>query len=113
MVLVGLLLTLIGVGNVYTGYVKTAQYEVLLAAREASAAREQVFTEPWRSPLLSHLRVEQSPTDAARAKLDFYRVVYTGGRLLTLIGMLCAAGGAVIFWHRQAGTPLFRSTGGL
>jgi hypothetical protein len=107
MVLVGLLLVLIGLGNTYTGFSKTAEYEQLLAAYSSSEAqpvdgsvREDAGA--WRSPLLSRVEIEKTPSDAARSKLDFYRVVYTGGRLLLLAGMFCAVAGAVHFWYRQS-----------
>jgi hypothetical protein len=107
LVLVSLLLTLIGLGNVYTGRTKTAEYEELLANKRAlppePSPRESSHLEPrLRSSLLRTLAPEEDPFAAARAKLDFYRVVHSGGRLLTLLGLFCFATGVIHFWYRQA-----------
>lgn len=106
-VLIGLLLAMIGFGNVYTGSIKTAEYEELLAtpASEPQPPRQDDAPklEPHlRTTLLSSLAGQQDPNSAARAKLDFYRVVYSGGRLLTLAGLFCALAGAIHYWYRES-----------
>lgn len=116
MVLVGLLLSLIGAGNIYTGYTKTAEYERLLEVRTSSPspqARQDrgAAGSAWRSPLLSRIDLDETPSAAARSKLDFYRVVYSGGRLLALLGIFCALTGAIVFWYRQTRTQLATSAG--
>lgn len=106
LVLVGLLLTLIGLGNVYTGTTKAAEYEELLATRHAKPPEprehESSRLEPrLRSSLLKNLAEEDDRFAAARAKLDFYRVVHGGGRLLTLLGLFSAISGVIHFWYRH------------
>jgi hypothetical protein len=105
LVVVGLLLTVIGFGNVYTGQNKTAEYEQLLANRTLSARqRSEAAAEgrgSLRSSLLTTFERDQVPSAAARSKLDFYRVVDTGGRLLTLLGAFCAIGGILLAWYRR------------
>lgn len=107
LVLVGLLLVMIGFGNVYTGSTKTAEYEQRLETHEppvrAPRRNDNTKLEPHlRTTLLSSLAGQQDPQSAARAKLDFYRVVYGGGRLLTLLGMFCAVAGAIHYWYRES-----------
>jgi hypothetical protein len=107
LVLVGALLLLVGAGNLYTGGTKTAEYQQLLAAarptavpphRRGGAAR----LEPrLRSSLLRSLSAPEDPLATARAKLDFYRVVHRGGRLMALAGVLCAIAGVLRARYRQ------------
>jgi len=107
LVIVGLLLTLIGLGNVYTGTTKAAEYEALLATGRATPPEPRKSDSPrleprLRNSLLKNLAEEDDRFAAARAKLDFYRVVHGGGRLLTLLGLFCAVSGVIHFWYRYS-----------
>lgn len=103
---VGLLLVIIGFGNWYTGQDKGAEYELLLAAGNLPAPVEQF--EDFRelnahttATLLSPLQRGADEHTIANAKLDFYKVVQSGGRLLILLGLFCAAAGMIRSWYRQ------------
>jgi hypothetical protein len=77
----------------------------------AKASRRGATTLRGSSPISDRLfsilwRVDKTLV-GQRAKLDFYRVVYSGGRLLTLLGMFCVAAGVIHFWYRETrATPL-------
>jgi hypothetical protein len=106
LVLVGLLLAAIGLGNIYTGSTKTTEYEQLLTTggvqSESPRQTQTTRLEPHlRSTLLESLAGHRDPFSAARAKVDFYRVVYSGGRLLTLLGVFCTVAGIIHFWYRE------------
>jgi hypothetical protein len=109
LVIVGLLLTAIGFGNVYTGRTKTAEYEQLLSTHTVESEPERrpqaTKLEPHlRTTLLKSLSGRRDVFSVARAKLDFYRVVYSGGRLLMLLGTFCAIAGIIHFWYRETRT---------
>ena len=85
LVIVGLLLTLIGLGNVYTGTTKAAEYEKLLATERATPPEPRKSDSPrleprLRNSLLKNLAEEDDRFAAARAKLDFDRVVHDPGQ---------------------------------
>jgi hypothetical protein len=103
---VGLLLVVIGFGNWYTGWDKAAEHERLLAAGNLSAPAEHF--EDFReldarttATLLSALQRGSDEHTIVSAKLDFYKVVQSGGRLLVLLGLFCAAAGMIRSWYRQ------------
>jgi hypothetical protein len=106
LVLVGLLLGAIGFGNAYTGSRKIAEYEQLLANRAHSEMEHDRAVEgaEVRLSLLDSFARAQVPSAAARSKLDFYRVVDTGGRLLSLLGVFCVVGGMIRARHRALGS---------
>ncbi len=103
---VGVLLIVLGLGNWYTGIDKGAEYEQLLAAGNLPAPVENF--EDFReldarttTTLLSPLQRGSDEYTIANAKLDFYKVVQSGGRLLILAGLFCAAAGLIRSWHYQ------------
>ncbi|HXQ24711.1 MAG TPA: hypothetical protein VN812_23740 [Candidatus Acidoferrales bacterium] len=103
---VGLLLVVLGFGNWYTGQDKGAEYERLLAAGNLPAPVEQF--EDFReldarttTTLLTALQRGADEYTIVNAKLDFYKVVQSGGRLLILLGLFCAAAGMIRSWYRQ------------
>ena len=112
LVIVGMLLTVIGFGNIYTGSTKIAEYEqslkVVRIEDQPQRRSDATRLEPHlRSTLLDSLAGQQDPLSFQRAKLDFYRVVYSGGRLIILLGMFCVAAGVIHFWYRETrATPL-------
>jgi uncharacterized membrane protein YidH (DUF202 family) len=103
---VGLFLIVLGLGNWYTGIDKGAEYERLLAAGNLPTSVEHF--EDFRqldarttATLLSPLQRGSDEYTIANAKLDFYEVVQSGGRLLVLAGLFCAAAGVIRSWRRQ------------
>ena len=103
---VGLLLVIIGFGTWYTGQDTGAEYEQLLAAGNLPAPVEQF--EDFReldarttATLLTALQRGADEYTIVNAKLDFYKVVQSGGRLLILLGLFCAAAGMIRSWYRQ------------
>jgi len=103
---VGLILMLFGVGNWYTGVDKGAEYEQLLATGKltSSVADYDDFPELDASTtgmLLGTLRDGSDESTLLTAKLDFYRVLQSGGRLFVLVGLFCVAAGLTRFWYRR------------
>ncbi len=89
----GTLLFLVGVGDTIAGRVKMAQYEEVLRKAPAREARSR--------PTLFPTATEGEERRAvAAAKLGFYRVLFTVGKILTLAGVLVlAAGIARVRWR--------------
>ena len=103
---VGLLLVIMGLGNWYTGINKGAEYEQLLANTSSPAAAVQFddFRElnaRTTATLLSPLRRGSDERRLISAKLDFYRVVQSGGRIFILLGLFCTAAGLIRSWYRR------------
>ena len=109
LILVGGALIIIGAGNWYTGVDKGAEYERLLAAGNlpTSADDSEDFhhlTARTAATLLAPLQRGSDEYTLANAKLDFYKVVQSGGRLLMLLGLFCSAAGLIRSWqHRRDG----------
>jgi len=102
----GFLLIVLGFGNWYTGRDKAREYEKLLAAGDLPTSVEDVeeFRELTPRTNATLLRTFQHGTDEstlAHAKLDFYQVVQSGGRILVLSGLFCAAAGLTHTWYRR------------
>jgi hypothetical protein len=83
----GMVLFILGIGNYVAGTFKTAHYQEVI-----TDMAPQTYI---ASPFLLREAGRPFPSDAwerwevARAKLDFYRVVQSGGRLMTALGMIC------------------------
>jgi hypothetical protein len=97
---VGLLLIVLGFGNWYTGKDKGAEYEDLLATGKLPSPVEafEDFRELDAHTSATLLRSLQRGSDESalvNAKLDFYKVVQSGGRIFVLVGLFCAAAGLV------------------
>ena len=106
MILVGVLLIIIGFGNWYTGVDKGAEYERLLAAGNLPAAVDDYddfhqLTARTTASLLAPLQRGSDEYTLANAKLDFYKVVQSGGRMLALLGLFCSAAGVIRSWQRR------------
>jgi hypothetical protein len=102
---VGLFLVVLGLGNWYAGRDKCVEYEQLLAAGKLPAPAQHFteFPELNAHTTATLLRPLQRGNDAqmlAGTKLDFYRVVQGGGRMLVLVGLFLAAAG-LIHSYRQ------------
>jgi hypothetical protein len=103
---IGVVLILLGFGNWYTGFDKGVEYQQLVAdgTHAAPVADFEDFTElngrTVRTLMAPLLRGSDEHT-LASAKLDFYEVVQSGGRMLMLLGLFCAAAGLIRSWHRR------------
>ena len=84
----GALLVALGVGNWVTGIIRTRPYIEYL--RDHPGPRSSVSV---KADLLAPPDEERQERDVARAKLEFYLLVQTGGRLMVLLGSLCLSGG--------------------
>jgi hypothetical protein len=103
---VGLLLITIGFGNWYTGIDKGTEYERLLAAGNLPTTVDDFqdfphLTARTTATLLDPLQRGSDEYTLANAKLDFYKVVQSGGRMLMLLGLFCSAAGVIRLWHRR------------
>jgi hypothetical protein len=103
---VGLLLVVLGFGNWYTGRDKGREYERLLASGHlpANLADYDEFRElngRTNATLLNPIQRGSDESTFVNAKLDFYKVVQSGGRILVLAGLFCAAAGLIHSRHRQ------------
>lgn len=108
LLLVGVLLIIIGAGNWYTGVDKGAEYERLLAAGNLPTSVDDYqdfrqLTARTTATLLGPLQRGSDEYTLANAKLDFYKVVQSGGRMLMLLGLFCGAAGVIRSWqHRRS-----------
>ncbi len=103
---VGLLLVALGIGNWYTGRDKALEHEQMLAAAKLAAPVEHFedfghLTARTTGTLLSSLQRGDDEYTIVTAKLDFYRVVQSGGRLMIFLGLFCAAAGFIRAWQQQ------------
>jgi hypothetical protein len=106
---VGLLLAVLGLGNWYVGLDKGHEYERLLAAGTLPTATEHFeefgeLTARTNATLLDTLQRGSDEYTFANARLDFYKVVQSGGRVLVLAGLFSAATGLFHAWYRQRHT---------
>jgi len=103
---IGVLLVILGFGNWYTGIDKGSEYEELLAAGHLQVPEQDFdgFTQldaRTNRTLLSSLQRGSDSSALVNAKLDFYKVVQSGGRMLVLSGLFCAAAGVIHSWQRH------------
>lgn len=93
----GITLLCLGTGNWIVGSHKVTHYQSLLIQAPPVAALELSLLAkgPWQLPTEASERAT-----IARAKVDFYHVVVSGGRLLASIGILCTIA-ALIRLRRQ------------
>jgi hypothetical protein len=85
----GVLLVLFGIGNWVTGAVRTRPYaEYLRLHPDPRPGRQNL-----KAQLLEPPDDERQERDVARAKLEFYQVVQSGGRFMVLLGCVCLLGG--------------------
>ena len=103
---IGVLLVIIGFGNWYTGIDKGSEYEDLLATGKipVTEAPFEDFSElsaHTTATLLGPLQRGSDQHTLVSTKLDFYKVAQSGGRILILLGLFCAAAGLIRSWHHQ------------
>ena len=102
----GFVLVILGIGNWYTGHEKIIELEHLLAAGNLPPPVQHFdefreLTARTNATLLRPLHGGDETTSLITAKLDLYRVVLAGGRMLILLGLFCAAAGFTHTWYRQ------------
>jgi len=78
-VIAGLLLLAVGVGDTVAGRIKIAQYEELLRTTPAPSP-------PDPAALFATASEGRERRDLARAKLAFYHLLLTAGQLLSAVG---------------------------
>lgn len=88
----GIILLLLGVGNWIVGAVQVTQYRNLLQTSSRTGLEEsyrsfQELTRERNQGILRRLNEDREKYNAARVKLDFSYVVLRGGRLLFLLGL--------------------------
>jgi hypothetical protein len=103
---IGVLLVVLGCGNWWTGCARGREYEVLLAAGPLPvnfADFEEFPQLDWRTnaTLLGPIQRGNDESTFANAKLDFYKVVQSGGRVLVLLGLFCAAAAVIHVRYRE------------
>jgi hypothetical protein len=103
---IGFLLALVGIGNWYTGLQRAAEHAQLLMAGPPAAPMQQFYefdklSARTNASLLEPFRSGADPSSLLHTKLDFYRVVETGGRFLILVGTFSAAAGFIHSWYRR------------
>src|SRR5688500_7859512 len=84
-VVTGVLLLVLGAGNWVAGAIRGRPYVEYLAAHPGPRSTEA----SWRERLLDPPDAELEARDIAHAKLDFYQLVQTGGRVMILAGIAC------------------------
>jgi hypothetical protein len=99
---------MIGAGNWYAGVDKGSEYEHLLAAGNLPTSVDDYedfrhLTARTTATLLGPLQRGSDEYTLANAKLDFYKVVQSGGRILMLLGLFCSAAGLIRPWQRRHG----------
>ena len=103
---VGFVLLVLGVGNWLVSASKIAEYtpRASVSSDEDSVVSLEEFPElsaRTNRPLLQRLDRGDADYSVADAKLDFYRVVESGGRLLSVAGMLLLTGALARGWIRS------------
>jgi hypothetical protein len=89
----GVALTLLGFGNWIVGHDKVLDHHELLRRTEATVTLAppddfEQLNERTNATLLKPFRVSSGRVSALEQKLDFYRVVEAGGRVMTLLGLI-------------------------
>src|SRR5262245_12570774 len=85
----GVLLIMFGVANWVTGAVRTRPYAKYLRLHPGPRLPSQNL----KAQLLEPPDDERQERDVARAKLEFYQVVQSGGRFMVVLGFVCLLGG--------------------
>ena len=102
----GLVFLVLGVGNAAVALTKVNEYQAVLTATtpQVEAATALIFRGAQRYfPSEARERWE-----IAQAKLDFYHVVLSSGRLMLGLGLVCTAVGLIRFRRRLSGAQATR-----
>jgi hypothetical protein len=89
LLVVGVLLVLFGIGNWIIGSLRSQPNAEYLREHPGPELR----TQSLKADLLEAPDNERQQRDVARAKLEFYQLVQSGGRFMVLLGGLCLLGG--------------------
>jgi len=93
LVLTGLVLLGVGLGNVVAGHSKILQYDELVRTTAPTAHRDP-------AALFPHASEGEQRHALARAKLAFYQLLVTAGQLLAALGGALIAVGVLRVWIR-------------
>src|ERR1700741_3745871 len=85
----GVLLIVLGIGNWVTGAIQSRPHAEILRLNPGP----KPSNESWRSGLLEPPDDKREERDVARAKLEFYQLVQSGGRFMVLLGATCLLAG--------------------
>ena len=109
---VGIVLVILGLGNWIASHSKVVEYEQ--RARESASVEDPAptgafsrLTPRTSATLLDRLQPHFGDYGVAAARRDFYAVVQSGGRLITIVGMLLVSLGLLQWWrvHRLQRMP--------
>jgi len=89
----GLLLLVLGIGNWIAGAVELTKYQGLLRKTAETGLEEsyrsfQELDQQKNEEVLRRINEDRERYNTARVQMDFYYVVLSGGRLLFLLGAL-------------------------
>jgi hypothetical protein len=103
----GMACLILGIGNWIVGSVETTKYQGLInkTARtglEESYRNFQELDRQKNEEVLRRINENREKFNAARAKLDFFYVVLTGGRMLLLLGLLLMVGALIYLIRAEA-----------
>lgn len=104
LLVVGATLIVLGLGNYLTAYSKVAHYQ-----KQVSELTPYI---PQPRPFLMREEGKPFPSETwerweiARAKLDYYHVVLSGGRLMLSVGMVCSVIALILLRRRRARAAL-------
>ena len=103
----GLVCLVLGIGNWAVGAIETAKYQSLLRQTAQTGLEEtyrsfQELDQQKNAEVLRRINDDREKSNAARAKLNFFFVVLTGGKLLFVIGAMLALSAAVGLIRRDA-----------
>lgn len=109
----GILLLLLGIGNWIVGAVQVTQYRDLLRSHSKTGLEEsyrsfQELTREKNQGILRRINEDREKYNAARVKLDFSYVVLRGGRLLFLLGLGLALYAVIKLIRQDALTKIMR-----
>jgi hypothetical protein len=85
----GVLLIVLGIGNWVTGAVQSVPHAEYLRLHPDPKPPNRSL----QSDLLEPPDENREERDVARAKLEFYQLVQSGGRFMVLLGAICLLGG--------------------
>ena len=101
LVLSGLLLLSIGLGETFLGRLKIGEYESLLRQMPPIVAKDPAALFPTATE-------EQEARELAEAKVAYYHLLLTAGQLLAGLGLILFAAG-LLRGHRPTKRPAQRS----
>jgi hypothetical protein len=90
---VGFILVLLGTVNSIVGMTESKKYQKVIAKTAQTGLEEnyrnfQELTRQQNEQVLSRINEEQARYNIGRVRLDFFHVVFSGGQLLLLIGLI-------------------------